>query len=138
MDLIFLGGTVSLCLISFLTACTYVFIVWWLLGGVHFLFLFCLKSLFSSSFSLFDLSLKYAFSLIRLKKSFKSASSSFLLYTFGVGIKFKFLFKSLYSALVNECLVKLIFPFGLDWCLIDFSIVFRKLLKFSWFLWGML
>ena len=49
------------------------------------------------------------------KKSFKSASSSFLLYTFGACIKFKFLFKSLYSALVNECLVKLIiFPFGSD------------------------
>ena len=52
---------------------------------------------------------------MHLKKSFKSASSLFLLHTFGIGIKFKFLFKSLYSALVNECLVKLIiFPFGSD------------------------
>ena len=139
LGLIFFSGTVLLWSISFLTASTYVFIVWWLLGGVQFLFLFCLNSLFSSSFLLFGMSLKYAFSLIRLEKSFKSASSSFLLCTFGVGIKFKFLFKSLYSTLVNKCLVKLIiFPFGLDWCLIDFSIVFRKLLKFSWFLWGML
>ena len=138
MGLIFLGGTVLLCLISFLTASTYVFFGWWLLGGVRFLFLLCLNRLFSSSFLLFGVSVKYTFSLIRLKKSFKSASRSFLLYTFGAGIKFIFLFKSLYSALVNECLVKLIFPFGLDWCLIDFSIVFRKLLKFSWFLWGML
>ena len=55
--------------------------------------LFCLKSLFSSSFLLFGVSLKYAFSLIRLKKSFNSASSSFLLYTFSVAIKFKSLFK---------------------------------------------
>ena len=100
----------------FLTASTYVFIVWWLLGGVHFLFLFCLNILLSSSFVLFGVSLKYAFSLICLKKSFKSASSSCLLYTFGVGIKFKFLFKSLYSTLVNEYLVNklIIFPFGLD------------------------
>ena len=110
---IFLGVTVLLCSISLLTASAYVFIVWWLFGGVHFLFLFCLNSLLSSSFLLFGVSLKYALSLIRLKKSFKSASRSFLLYTFGVGIKFKFLFKSLYSVLVNECLVKLvIFPFG--------------------------
>ena len=113
LDLIFLVGTVLLCSISFLTASMYVFIVWWLLGGVHFLFLFCLNSLFSSSFLLFSVSLKYAFSLICLNKSFKSASSSFLLYTFSIGIKFKFLFKSLHSALVNECLVKLIiFLFG--------------------------
>ena len=113
--LIFLGVTVLLCSISFLTASTYVFIVWWLFGGVHFLFLFCLNSLLSSSFLLFGVSLKYALSLIRLKKPFKSALSSFLLYTFRVGIKFKSLFKSLYSVLVNECLVKLIiFPFGSD------------------------
>ena len=52
---------------------------------------------------------------IRLQKSFKSASSSFLFYTFGAGTKFKFLFKSLNSVLINECLVKLIkFPFGSD------------------------
>ena len=70
LDLIFFGGTVLLCSISFLTASTYVFIVWWLLGGVHFLFLFCLNSLFSSSFLLFGVSLKYAFSLIRLKKTY--------------------------------------------------------------------
>ena len=108
LGLIFLGVTVLLCSISFLTASTYVFIVWWLFGGVHFLFLFCLNSLLSSSFLLFGVSLKYVLSLISLKKSFKSVSSSFLLYTFGVGIKIKFLLKSLYSALVNECLVKLI------------------------------
>ena len=115
LDLIFFGGTVLLCSISFLTASTYVFIVWWLLGRVHFLFLFCLNILLSSSFLWFRVSLKYALSLIRLKKSFKSATSSFLLYTFGAGIKFKFLLKSLYSSLVNECLVKLtIFPFGSD------------------------
>ena len=115
LDLIFFGGTVLLCSISFLTASTYVFIVWWLLGGVHFLFLFCLNSLFSSSFLSFGVSLKYALSLIRLKKSFKYATRSFLLYNFGAGIKFKFLLKSLYSTLVNECLVKLIiFPFGSD------------------------
>ena len=70
LDLIFFGGTVLLCSISFLTASTYVFIVWWLLGGVHFLFLFCLNSLFSPSFLLFGVSLKYAFSLIRLKKTY--------------------------------------------------------------------
>ena len=139
LDLIFFGGTVLLCSISFLTASTFVFIVWCLFGGVYFLFLFCLNIHFSSSFLLFGVSLKYAFSLIRLKKPFKSASSSFLLYLFGVGIKFKFLFKSLHSALVNECLVKLIiFPVGSDWCLMDFSIVFRKLPKFSWFLRWML
>ena len=114
-DLTFFGGTVLLCSISFLTACTYVFTAWWLLGGVHYLFFFCLNILFSSSFLLFGVSLKYVFSLIRLKNSFKSASSSFLLYTFGAGIKFKFLFKSLYSALVSKCLVELIiFPFGSD------------------------
>ena len=137
--LIFIGVTVLLCSIFFLTASTYVFILWWLFGGIHFLFLFCLNSLLSSSFLLFGLSLKYALSLIRLKKSCKSASSLFSLYTFGVGIKFKFLFKSLYSGLVNECLVKLIiFPFGSDWYLSDFSIAFRKLSKFSWFLRSML
>ena len=115
LNLNFFGGTVLLCSRSFLTAFAYVFILWWLLGGVHFLLLFCLNSLFSSSFLLFGVSLKHGFSLTRLKTSFKSASSLFLLYTFGVGLKFKFLFKSLYLALVNECLVKLyLFPFGLD------------------------
>ena len=71
--------------------------------------------LLSSSFLLFCMFLKYALSLIHLKKSFESPSSSFLLYTFGVAIKFKFLFKSFYSVLVTQCLVKLIiFPFGSD------------------------
>ena len=115
LDLIFLGVTVLLCSISFLTASTYVFIVWWLSGGVHFLFFFCLNSLLSSLFLSFRVSLKYALSLLCLKTSFKSASGKFLLYTSGVGIKFKFLFKSLYLALLNECLVKLIiFPFRSD------------------------
>ena len=83
--------------------------------AVHFLFLFCLKNLLPSLILLFVVSLKYALSLIHLKKSFKSASSSFLLYMFGAGIKFKFLMKSLYLVLVDECLVKLIiFPFGSD------------------------
>ena len=70
LGLIFLGVTVLLCSISFLTASRYVFIVWCLFGGVHFLLLFCLNSLLSSSFLLFGVSLKYALSLILLKKSF--------------------------------------------------------------------
>ena len=97
LDLIFLVGTVFICSISFLAASTYVFIVWWLLGGVYFCF-FCLKSLFLLLLLLFGVSLKHAFSLIRPEKSFKSASGSFLLHNFVVARKFKFLFKSLYPA----------------------------------------
>ena len=112
LGLIFLGVTVLLCSISFLTASTYVCLLY---GG-------CLEEsisvfvLFEQPalviFLLFGVSLKYALTLVHLKKSFKSVSDSFLLYTFGVDIKFKFLFKCLYSALGNGCLVKLIiFPF---------------------------
>ena len=47
-------------------------------------------------------------------------------------ILFKYLFKSSYSVLVTAYLVKLIiFLFELDWCLSNFSIIFRKLPKFS-------
>ena len=66
---------------------------------------------------IFGMSLKYMLSLIRLKKSFKSRSISFLLYTFRFGIKFKFLFK------------KFVFGFG-KW-------MFAKLPKSSWFIWWM-
>ena len=111
--LIFLGVTVLLCSISFVTACKYTLFLWCLFGNVHFLFLLCLNSLISSSLLLFVLSLKYVLCLIRLKNVFKPVCSSFLLYTFGAGIKFKFLFKSLYSVLVKKCLVKSII-FGLN------------------------
>ena len=52
-------------------------------------------------------SLKRAFSFISLQKFCKTLSSSFLFYTFGLGMKFKFLFKSLYSLYEKENVVRL-------------------------------
>ena len=103
LGLIFLGLTVLLCPIS---ASTSLFLVWRLLGEVHFL-LFCLKSLLLWSFLSSGVFLKYALSLICLKKSFKSVSSSFLLYIFGVGVKFicYFLLLSLLLSLLSLLLI---------------------------------
>ena len=77
LGLIFLGVSVLLCSISFLTASAYVYCIW-LFGGVH--FLFNLNSLLSSSLLLFGV-FEICFSLIRLKKSFKYASAiSFIIF----------------------------------------------------------
>ena len=103
-----------------------------LVNSLCFCFLLALSILFSSSVSLLIESWKCAFSFISLKKLFISLSSSFLLHTFGVGIKSKFLFKSLYSLFQNENAVKLTtFSSGLDLYLIDSSIFLRNLTKFS-------
>ena len=57
--------------------------------------------------------MKCTFSIISLKKLFKSLSGSLLLYTFGADIKFRFLFKSLYSLFEKKNAVKLnTFPSG--------------------------
>ena len=77
-------------------------------------------------------SLKCAFSFISLKKLFKSLSSSFLLCTFGVGKKVKFLLKCSYSLFEEESTVKLTtFPSGSDLYLIFSSIFLPNLTKFS-------
>ena len=78
LGLIFLGVSVLLCSISFLTASAYVYCIW-LFGGVH--FLFNLNSLLSSSLLLFGV-FEICFSLIRLKKSFKYASTISFIWDF--------------------------------------------------------
>ena len=65
----------------------------------------CLKHSFLSKVSLLIESLKLVFIFISPKKLFKLLSSSLLCYAFGVGSKFKFLFKSLYSLFEKKMLV---------------------------------
>ena len=78
--------------------------------------------------SIFIESLEWAFSFTSLKKLFMSLSSSFLLHTFGVGIKFNCFLKSLYSLFAKENAVILTaFPSGSDLYLIDSSMFLRNL-----------
>ena len=94
--------------------------------------LFALNILFLLLVSLLIEFLKWAISFISLNNLFKSLSSSFLLYTFGVGMKFNFFKKSLCSLFEKENTVKLItFYYGSDLYLINSSIFFRNLTRFS-------
>lgn len=121
----------------FFVAWTNVTMVWWFLSGVQTLFLFALNILLWSSISLLIESLKYAFSFISLKKLFKSLSSSFQLYTFGVIMR-KFLFKSFYTVFEKENAVKLnTFISGSDVYLIVSSVFLHNLSKFSLCFWWM-
>ena len=118
--------------ISFLTALTNVSMLQWFLSGAQPLFLFAWNIVFSWSRSFLNESLKCVFSFIGPKKLFKSLSSSFLLYTFDVGMKFTFLFKSLYSFFEKENAAKLLsVPSGSDLYLIVSSVFLRNLTKFS-------
>ena len=80
-------------------------------------------------------SLKWARSLISWKKFCKSEDSWFLLYLFEVGIKLRFLFRSLYVSKENECFDKFTtFPDGSDLYLSAFVIVRCSLKVFALFL----
>ena len=80
-------------------------------------------------------SLKWARSLISWKKFCKSEDSWFLLYLFEVGIKLRFLFRSLYVSKENECFDKFTtFPDGSDLYLSAFLIVRCSLRVFALFL----
>ena len=74
----------------------------------------------------------FIISFISLERLFKLLSSFFLLYTFVVGVKSKFLLKSFTLTLWERNAVKLTtFPSGSDLNLIDSSIFLRNWKKFS-------
>ena len=114
-------------LISFSTRSIYVLTVWCVSFGVNFSWILILKG--TCSFGWFTVeiqvsSLKWPRSLISRKKFCKSEDSWFLLYLFEVGIKLRFLFRSLYVSKENECFDKFTtFPDGSDLYLSAFVIV---------------
>ena len=80
-------------------------------------------------------SLKWARSLISRKKFSKSKDSWFLLYFFEVGMKLRFLFRSLYLSKENEYFGKFTtFLDGSDLCLSAFVSVSYSLKMFALFL----
>ena len=97
-------------LISFSTRSIYALTVWCVSFGVHFSLFLILKG--TCSFGWFTVtiqvsSLKWARSLISRKKFCKSEDSWFLLYLFEVGMKIRYLFRSLYVSKENESFDKL-------------------------------
>ena len=80
-------------------------------------------------------SLKWALSMISRKKFCKSEDNWFLLYLFEVGMKLRFLFRSLYVSKENECFDRFMtFPDGSDLYLSAFVIVRCSLKVFALFL----
>lgn len=67
--------------------------------------------------------LKYSFNVTSLERMFQTIFCSFSLYTFRVGMKFKFLLRSLYSLFVKNIILT-IFVYGSNWYLINSSIQF--------------
>ena len=80
-------------------------------------------------------SLKWAVSLISQKKFCKSAGNWLLLYLFEVGMKLRFLFRSLYVSKENQCFDKFrTFPDGSDLYLSAYVVVRCILKVFAFFL----
>ena len=134
VGLFFVGSFIS-ALISFSTRSIYVLTVWCISVGVHFSLFLILKGI--CSFYWFTVVIQFSFSkwaqsLISRMKFCKSEDSWFLLYLFGVGIKLRFLFRSLYVSKENECFDKFTtFPDGSDLYLSAFVIVCCSLEVFA-------
>ena len=103
-------------MILFFTRSIYVLTVWCVTFGVHFSLFLILKS--TCLFDWFSVaiqvsSLKWARSLFSRKRFCKSEDNWFLLYLFKVGMKLRFLFRSLYVSKEHECFDEfLTFPDG--------------------------